>query len=936
MTKLTAKQESFIVTMQKSEEHARKGFEILAARLDADKFFDSLSEAGLFDPKHNAGPTPADDPGYVRIPYWSALDYLVSVSQLATEKNDVETIGKILAIIRNVTLAQEEDGNSVDNYHTWRKFAEIIGLLPSSVLQNELIDLIPLWLGSAYDRGLVGVALSKGVMKKLLDSELTDDWIKACRILDYCTAVTWKTDRTSSGRKKPVTAVEDYWLKKMIEHNAKSFGIKAGKPAAEIFCSRLKDIFGKEVGTLPTYVTRAAVEKHEQNHDWHGTENLLVEGMRDVLLSWVDCDTTDESKVYIEELLRDKNEMVRRIAIYVLDQHWQRLSGLYEDVVGHKLLSSRNIHEVYHLLKNHFAEFSDHYKDATLEAIRNLPLPEDDEDAESHLKYVQRNWLSAIAGNGHEATDEWFDSLNSDVSIGRLSSHPDFHFYSESFDGSGPSPFTAQELLAYSENGNLINTLNDFQPSNDWRGPSTRSLVQALEEAVRLKPKEFIHRLEDFHRANRPYQYGVISGFKRLWNESAGKDLPDYWGIAWPKLFNFFDQLLTAEFWNEPVVEGKDLTPTRNWIPSAIAEFLQAGTKKDEHSFPADLLPCSFLLIENLLNNVEAVTEASDDAMTQAINSEKGKAIEALFNHTLRSCRVSDQLHEDHLEVWESLQPVFDREIRKCIGENYEFSTLVAAYLPNLEYISPEWVRENFDKIFPAAYPENFLCAIDGLTYCSATRSNYALLVEHGVLDRALNTDLKGRQARERLIQRICLAYLWGDEQLNSPRIELLFHPEKIDDLKEAVEFFWSVRRQELTPEQVEMVMKFWSKINDWVARLPEPPKQLMSSLSRLICYVENISDIEKQLLLAVAPYVSIGYNADHFIEELDRLVGSFASEVSAILGKVLESHKPTYDDEDRLKNLIHKLYDMDHKEDALVYADKLRHLPGFIEFFRQ
>jgi len=109
----------------------------------------------------------------------------------------------------------------------------------------------------------------------------------------------------------------------------------------------------------------------------------------------------------------------------------------------------------------------------------------------------------------------------------------------------------------------------------------------------------------------------------------------------------------------------EDLTPTRNWIPSAIAEFLQAGTKKDEHSFSADLLPRSFLVIENLLNNAEAVPEASDDAMTQAINSEKGKAIEALINHTLRSCRVSDQVHGSHLEIWESLQPVFDREIGK-------------------------------------------------------------------------------------------------------------------------------------------------------------------------------------------------------------------------------------------------------------------------------
>lgn len=935
MVKLSAKQESFIEMMTKSEEHARKGYEILGAREDADIFFDSLTEYGLLDPKFNSGPVPAGEPGYVRIPYWSALDYLRKVSKIAVEKQDVATIGKILSLIKDVTEAKNDKGLSVDNYHTWRIFAEIIGLLPVSNLREDIIDLVPTWLESAFDRSMVGIALSEGALINLLASNLPDELQKACKILEFCTVIMWKDDKFSSLKKKPISVVEEYWLKKLIKDHANAFGVKAGKQASDIFYSRIQEVFGDERVTLSTTFTRPAVEDHKQNHDWHGTEHLLVTGLRDVLLSWLESDTTDESKRYVEGLLRDKNEMARRIAIYALDRHWQRLSGLYENIVGPKLFNYRNIHEAYHLLKNHFADFSDPYKDATLEAIRNLPLPDGDNDAERHLKYIQRNWLSAIAGNGHVATDDWFSSLIADKSLGTLSTHPDFHSYSESFVGSGPSPYTAQELLAYIENGNLINTLNDFQPSSDWRGPSTGSLVQALEEAVRLKPKEFLYRLEDFHCANRPYQYGIISGFKRLWTESEGKELPDYWDVAWPKLFDFFDLLLSAEFWNEPVIEDRDLSPTRKWIPSAIAEFLQAGTKKDEHSFSADLLPRSFLIIQNLLNNAEAVTEASDDAMTQAINSEKGKAIEALLNHTLRSCRVSDQLRGNHLEIWDSLKSVFDNEIDKCRGANFEFSTLAAAYLPNIEYISPEWVSENFDKIFPAAYQANFLCAIDGLTYCSATRSNYSLLAEHGVLDRALNSDLKGRQARERLIQRMCLAYLWGDEQLDSPRIQLLFQADRIDDLKDAVEFFWSVRRQELSSEQIEMVMSFWSKTNNWATRLPEPPKQLMSTLSRLICYVDNISDREKQLLLAVAPYVSIGYNADHFIEELDRLVECFPSEVSMILGRVLESHKSTYDYEDRLKNLIHKLIVKDHKEDALIYADKLRHLPGFIEFFK-
>jgi hypothetical protein len=67
--------------------------------------------------------------------------------------------------------------------------------------------------------------------------------------------------------------------------------------------------------------------------------------------------------------------MIRRIAIYVLNQRWEVLKNLYNNIVAPQLFDSGNIHELYHLLKNHFAEFTDEEKATTLEAIRQLPVP---------------------------------------------------------------------------------------------------------------------------------------------------------------------------------------------------------------------------------------------------------------------------------------------------------------------------------------------------------------------------------------------------------------------------------------------------------------------------------------------------------------------------------------------------------------------------------
>jgi hypothetical protein len=871
---LSTKQKLFIKRMTENQEQAKWGFEILLKRQDFADFFDHLREVNLFSPKCNSGPVPTEDPGYVRIPYWSALDYLEAVAKQAGDNNDFQLAQKVMDVIRSVSSYRDPDGSSRDNYHTYRKFAEILGLVPAAAVTIEDLGLIPVWLNSKYDRGMVGHALDLGTIRRLLASDSPDDWQKACIILRHCTAILWVEEKgLGKDSKKPVSIVEDYWLKELIKHHASMFGIKAGREASQIFRGRVREVFGEKFGDLPTYLSRPAVEEHPQNHSWDGAANCVVEGLRDVLLSWIDNEPKDAT-VFVAEILKDENEMVRRIGIYVLNQRWSVLNSLYSNILGFQLFNSRNIHELYHLLKERFAEFSEPDKAATLKTIRQLSPPQDHEEPDRFLRHTQQNWLSAVAGKGYEPVDSWFKELDTDQSLGRLSDHPDFHSYMETWSGPGPSPYSVQELLAFAEDESLIERLNDFQKPTTWRGPSTMALVKSLEESIRINPHRFLRLLPAFLAAKRPYQYGVINGFKHLWDLPKEKQPRVDWNVAWERLIGFFEQLLcNSDFWREEVVHDQDLTPTRDWIPPIIAEFLRAGTKDDDKAYSTALLPRAFSLINILLENLEAVDDAKDDAMFQAINSSKGKAIEALFSHTLRVCRVSDKKHGDHVEVWDGIKPTFDTELVKCENANYDFSTLAAAYLANIDYISRNWLHASIGKIFPQDFSANFICAIQGLAYASANRLIYGLLLEHGVLDRALRLSLKGRQARERIIERIALAYLWGDELLDSPRFSYLFESDQFEDLEDAISFFSSVREQELTVDQIERILCFWEKCVLWAQTLPEPPKSLLSALSRLIRYVTTLGDREIRLLMAVAPHVNVGYNADNFIEELDRLI---------------------------------------------------------------
>jgi len=85
-----------------------------------------------------------------------------------------------------------------------------------------------------------------------------------------------------------------------------------------------------------------------------------------------------------------------------------------------------------------------------------------------------------------------------------------------------------------------------------------------------------------------------------------------------------------------------------------------------------------------------------------------------------------------------------------------------------------------------------------------------------------------------------------------------------------------------------------------------------------------------------VAPYIDINYNAVEFIEQLDRLADDNPAEVSAVFKDVLNSHKPISDYQDRLKSLLTKLDASGLHDDAMVYADQLRYIPGMRELFDQ
>ena len=211
MAKLPSKLESFIATMQRGDDFARHGFDLLTKRSEPEQYFDALRDAGFFHPSKTSGPVPAGEPGFVQIPFWIALNYLEAVAKRAGELNNADLANKILAIIRDVSAVRDSEGKALDNYHTYYKFSDMLGSLPLASVTDEDIDRTAIWLDSRFDHGLVATSLSKGLLKRLIADGSPQSITKACLLMTRLVALRWLPEGDKRGREL-VTFVDDYWL----------------------------------------------------------------------------------------------------------------------------------------------------------------------------------------------------------------------------------------------------------------------------------------------------------------------------------------------------------------------------------------------------------------------------------------------------------------------------------------------------------------------------------------------------------------------------------------------------------------------------------------------------------------------------------------------------------------------------------------------------
>jgi hypothetical protein len=916
---LSANRRSFVALMRQSDLHAARGFEFVLETEDPESFIDELTEAGLFSPDKNPFPQPAENPGFFRIPPWKAMEYLTRIAEIAGVRGDVELGSKLMVLVRQITYYRDAAGNSIDNYHTHSACAEIVGSVPTNIVSQEDFEMSKQWLSSRFGNDTVMAILDKRVFQRFLASDSAEA-LKLMPALRHCTELHVDPNAASESRKL-IPVADAYWLEQLLENNSALLGEKCARPGVDCLVGRLTELFSGEYASTHTWMFRAAIEEHEQNADWDHATNAFTNGSRDALNAWLLTGDPD-SVVYVQEMLRSESQIVRRVAINAVRENWQKLGESIQGVLGPLLLDIGHIHELFRLLEEHFASFSEPSQRRVLDEIARLSdtAAADEEDIR-RKQCAQRNWLIPLGGKGNATADAELERLNG--ICGPVREHPDLLSWHSSSWGFGPSPFSKEELLAFARDRTLVTRLNAFVPQQSFAESPLKSLSDALVAVTSEYPQEFLWVLNTSLEMNRRTQYGVIAGLIHALTRRT--DLPKEDRLKIVSVLVPYAQNVAADeaFWAEPASEAEVLEPTKDWIPPLLGGLGNSLSANDDLFLTDEQMHSLRETSLAVLRHSEGV-EASDDPMTAAINNPRGVAFESILQLLLRSCRDADAATNSHAIAWRPFAPIIETELRGCVGGNFEISVLVGSYLAQLIYVDRDWTRSMLEHIFPDLHPDNFACAVAGLSFSPVASELYDMLRHANVPSRALQMPQVSGSGRERLVERIAVAYWWGQESIDSEAMKYLFSEIAIEDLAELLSTTSRWSTAEPTQVQRDRAILLAQEAAKFGLESPGTRKRILAEAAKFIKFLPSVSTSDLEWLLPASAFASHYHGAYDFAESLDRLASESPEEVGQLLEAFLAQYQPSYDYQDRLQSVIRKLNSAGQRHVAIRVLDRL------------
>ena len=500
--------------------------------------------------------------------------------------------------------------------------------------------------------------------------------------------------------------------------------------------------------------------------------------------------------------------------------------------------------------------------------------------------------------------------------------HPDFSSYMSSGWVGSESPIPLEQLRAM-EVSELVKLLDAYRDPGKFMEPGMEGLTKALRQTVKAEPLRYYKEIDRFGHLDLAYVYPVIEAYSELWGERAQL----VWEEIWPRLLVFCEWMVQQpRFWaDDSAQERPHFVANRHWVVGGIARLIELGTQSDDHAFSAALLPQAQRILGVLLDRqLGAEFKLDSDAVSIAINSPRGRCLEAFINLTLRACRLAKS-EDERAGIWARFERRYDSELARVRSHEYEFATLVVNYLPNFLYMSRDWLLRHLNGIFDGGDEQQWLCAMQAYAYVNTVYPEiYRHLKDGGHFARALDdTRLKDR-VDEKIVQNIAIAYLVGIEELGDQNglLRHLLRRRKLSELSQLVWFFWTMRKDGEDEDVRRKVFELWPHILAALDLDTRDGRKLASRLCDWTVFVQEVDQTNKALILSVAPFAEEDYHSSELLETIARISERQPNEAHEIWMRLLETAQPDFPMEavrQALGNILHHGDDGPRQAKAVV-----------------
>lgn len=899
-------------------------FEFFFKNLNRIDLFDWLnSEIKAFD--HIPEPQLTDDGQYIFHPPWWPGEYLLKVADKIPDK--------VFGVIKRI---KTENRPALDTC------VRVVMKLPDDFIRKNykaIITLFDAWLDLKNALRIDHEAVN--LFKRYAEIECYPALLELLDVLS-------KTIKDKSGDVKfrfnsfYYKELADKQLPKLIEYDPLK--------VLEIIETHFKSLIRKGVkddNSIDDYSTywRSAIEESEEG--WRDNAyNIFIDILRDTLKVIVKADPP-KARAIIQSYLKEKYLVFRRLAIHTI--RTENLDDLVEIVIGDEtyLDNTRTYHEFFKLVQDKFGVLKiEQKKQFIIRIITNNFNDTVDLDKSDvfYTKFWRARRILMIKKylEDDESLQEFKNLLSQYKDTFDKIKHPDLLAWSESW--SGPISSLTKEQIASMPAEEFVSWIkNNLQPPYKPDAPSPEGVARIFKEVVASNPQSYATIAERFidDKIWPAYLCELIRGFEDAIKNGKIFELAH--------IINLIENPL--KFKDGPNVSDKhdefDIGQY-SWFRGAISDFIEELVKNDKFSLSTEYMNRTKAVLIELIEKDKNPDKDSEkkygpeannmDYVDYCINTNRGKAMRAFIQHTLRTARMRPE-EERKQEQGKGpfppgeRMPLYEEFFTKRLDEEESPSvqSCYGSFLLNLFYLDKEWVKKmkKEGKLFPSdakkiryweAHWEGYIGfneLYDELY--DLLQEDYKKAVEN--LIKNDKTRKKHYRYNEHVVDHLMVAYWRQLEDIKSGSILALFLEKASANLRGEFIKSLSGAIKEVKPQKDSAEWKRLKVL--WEQRIKKVRDTELGSFVYWLKYCpENLDDIDK-LIEPIIPYLHKGYQEENLLEYLKDKVNTNPLNTLILLNKLLENEESVrniYYHKDFIKEILAK--SITHKDDANIVKE--------------